>query len=267
MKVLAINGSPRKHLGSTHSVLVPLLRGMASAGAETELVSLRGHRINPCIGCFKCWDRHPGKCIFKDGMPSLYEKFHQADFIIFGTPLYHSSMSGLLKDFVDRLLPRMEPWLVPHGDTGLTTHPIRTAKPSKIFLVSVCGFPEYEHFSSLVATFRQIADMQRWEYAGELLKAGAEPLAHKEYKEYFESFYQTVALAGRQLVEVGRVSEETNLLIRKGLLSGSKKRFVEASDVHWKRQIKKYRNFKGDALAETEGAVHPTEVSASSASQ
>jgi multimeric flavodoxin WrbA len=43
MKVLAINGSPRGARGNTERILQPFLEGAREAGAETEVVYLKGN--------------------------------------------------------------------------------------------------------------------------------------------------------------------------------------------------------------------------------
>ena len=68
MKALAINGSPRMKASSTWHMLKPLLAGMEAAGATTEVIHVRKLDLKPCIGCFTCWVRTPGKCIHDDAM-------------------------------------------------------------------------------------------------------------------------------------------------------------------------------------------------------
>jgi len=163
MKVLALNGSPRMKASSTYHMLEPLLEGMKNAGAETELIHIRELDLQFCIGCYTCWVRTPGVCIHKDRdrMVAVLESFNAADLVVFGTPLYHFTMSGIMKTFLDRTISRFEPWLIPHTSVpGVTGHPERFRKPEKILLVSPCGLPEFEHFDSLVVTFRQIASME-----------------------------------------------------------------------------------------------------------
>ena len=104
MKVLALNGSPRTKKSSTYHMLKPFLEGMEAGGAETEVVHLRKLKIKHCIGCYTCWMRTPGVCVHKDDMAEVLEKFNQADLVIFGTPLYVFTMSGIMKDFIDGLL-------------------------------------------------------------------------------------------------------------------------------------------------------------------
>ena len=53
MKVLAINGSPRK-TWNTATLLRNTLDGAASQGAETELVHLYDLDYTGCTSCFAC---------------------------------------------------------------------------------------------------------------------------------------------------------------------------------------------------------------------
>lgn len=53
MKVLAINGSPRK-TWNTATVLTKALEGAASQGAQTELIHLYDLNYKGCISCFAC---------------------------------------------------------------------------------------------------------------------------------------------------------------------------------------------------------------------
>jgi len=138
MRVLAVNGSPRMKASSTYHVLEPLLQGMRTAGAETEVLHVRQLELKPCIGCYACWVRTPGECIFRDSMTSAIDAYNRADLVVYGTPVYHFAVSGILKTFVDRLLPRLEPWLIRQPtEPGRTGHPSRVGGPTKMFVVSV----------------------------------------------------------------------------------------------------------------------------------
>ena len=102
MKVLAINGSPRKN-GNTalllHEALVPL----REAGWEVETVQLGGKKIQGCRGCEKCAEFKNGRCVFdNDMLNELLQKMLAADAMILGTPCYFTDMSAELKALVDR---------------------------------------------------------------------------------------------------------------------------------------------------------------------
>jgi multimeric flavodoxin WrbA len=242
MKVLALNGSPRMKASSTYHMLKPLLEGMEAAGAETDLIHIRKLNLEACIGCYACWVRTPGECVHKDkdSMVAAMEKYNTADLIVFGTPLYHFSMSGTMKTYIDRTLPRIEPWLIPHPDIpNMTFHPERFQKPNKMMLVSPCGFPEFDNFESLVATFRHMARMERFEYLGEILRPGAEPLSNESLQGLFAEYYDLIHQAGEQIIREGYISKETQTDLRKDLFPGGKQDFYDLAGAYWEQQMER----------------------------
>ncbi len=238
MRVLALNGSPRMKASSTYHILRSFLEGMEAAGAQTEVIHIQQLNLEPCTGCYTCWARTPGVCMHEDGMAGALEKLNNADMVIFGTPLYVFSMSGTMKTFLDRMLPRLEPWLIPNPHVhGLTGHPERFQKPNRVFLISPCGFPEFEHFESLVATFKHIARMAGWEYLGELLRPSAEPLSRPSLQGLFARYYDLVRQAGEELARAGCVSGRLQARLRMDLFSGGKETFYDMSAAYWTEQM------------------------------
>jgi multimeric flavodoxin WrbA len=106
MKLLAINGSPRKNW-NTALLLGKALNGAESAGAETEIVHLYDLNYKGCISCFACktiGGASYGKCAVKDELTSVLKKAEDADAILFGSPIYLSAVSGELRSFLERLM-------------------------------------------------------------------------------------------------------------------------------------------------------------------
>jgi len=238
MKVLAINGSPRVRASSTHSILDPLLDGMRSEGAETNLIHVRELEIEPCLGCFHCWTQTPGECIHDDRMTGAIEAYRCADLVVYGTPLYHGSMSGLLKTFLDRLLPQYEPWLIPNPDVeGMSGHPRRWVGPRRMLLVSVCGFPEFENFEALVFTFRHMARLHGQEYVGEILRPFGEPLSRRALRGLFAAYREVVHRAGQEVVRDGTISEDTREALRRDLLPGNKLAKYDLANAYWTQRM------------------------------
>ena len=101
MKILGLSCSPRQQ-GNTMTLLAQALDGASSEGAETELFSVSGKDIKPCDACRAC--SKTGECIIKDDMTTLYEKFIEADGIIFGTPIYFYGMTAQTKAIIDRTI-------------------------------------------------------------------------------------------------------------------------------------------------------------------
>ena len=67
MKIIAINGSPRKNW-NTHILLEKCLEGAKETGAETELINLYDINFKGCISCFACQRKGIAlsKCAMRD---------------------------------------------------------------------------------------------------------------------------------------------------------------------------------------------------------
>ena len=241
MRVMAVNGSPRKEKSNTYRILSPLLEGMRAAGATTELVHLGHLQIKPCLGCFLCWVKTPGKCVQEDDMAAVLERFVQADFLVFGTPLYHYNVSGLMKNFIDRTLPAHEPWLVEDfNHPGQSAHPDRYPRDRRMLLVSPCGFPEFEHFAPLVQYFQFFARKLGWGYLGEILRPTGEILSEEKYQEMLVWYYNLVRQAGEQLIRQGRIAPEVQAGLRQDLFPGGLEAFRDEANQHWLETMAKF---------------------------
>ena len=102
MNVLVISTSLRP-TSNSDALAREFARGAADAGHKTEVVSLRGKKIEFCKGCFAC--QQTQKCVIKDDAPDIVAKMHDADVIAFATPIYYYEMSGQLKTLLDRANP------------------------------------------------------------------------------------------------------------------------------------------------------------------
>lgn len=236
MKVLALNGSPRKRISATARILEALLAGMEEAGAETKLVHLAGLDLQTCVGCYTCWVATPGECIHRDrdGMAGLMKSWREADVVVFGTPLYHFSMTGIMKTFFDRLLPEIEPWLVVDPEAPeRTRHPRRHPGPERAFLVSPCGFPDSDQFAPLVHTFRYIAERHHWTWMGELLRTGAEALSRTALAPLFEPYFARVRETGAALVREGHIPDALAAELKRDLFPGGRTAFYEQANRFW----------------------------------
>jgi multimeric flavodoxin WrbA len=106
MKVIAINGSPRKKW-NTATLLKHALEGAASQGADTEMIHLYDLNYKGCISCFSCKlksSKNYGKCIVEDDLMPIFKQVEKADAIILGSPIYMGSVTGEMRSFLERLL-------------------------------------------------------------------------------------------------------------------------------------------------------------------
>jgi len=105
MKILAINGSPRKN-GNTATLLNKALEGAASQGATTEMIHLYDLNFKGCVSCFACklkGGKSYGKCAYKDDLSPVLEKIENADAIILGSPIYFGNVTGEMRSFIERM--------------------------------------------------------------------------------------------------------------------------------------------------------------------
>lgn len=108
MKILALIGSGRAN-GNTARVLSLIeerLRHEANLVSETldfEKLNLGSSNIQMCQGCRVCFDRGEGLCPLKDGLLTIKSKMKQADGIVVATPVYVNDVSGITKNWIDRL--------------------------------------------------------------------------------------------------------------------------------------------------------------------
>ena len=100
MKVLMINGSPRKN-GNTSIALAEMERIFQEEGIQVETVQLGAQDIRGCIACLSC--KKKGKCVFDDLVNQIAPQFEAADGLVIATPVYFASANGSLISFIDRL--------------------------------------------------------------------------------------------------------------------------------------------------------------------
>ena len=100
MKVLLINGSPRKG-GNTSIALEEMVKVFEKHGIETETIQIGGSDIRGCIACGHCYKA--GKCVFDDAVNEIAQKFEAADGLVIASPVYYASANGTLISLLDRL--------------------------------------------------------------------------------------------------------------------------------------------------------------------
>ena len=233
MKVLAINGSPRGEFGNTEILLKQFLEGCTEAGAEVETIYLKDKEIKHCMGCFTCWTKTPGKCIHKDDMEELLDKVSQADIMVYATPLYYYTVTGFMKDFMDRKLPLSKRDIIKVGDKYV--HPKRYEKESqtKTVLISNCGFPGNYNFSGLVETFKVMA---KGNLAATILcgQGGILSSVNRDdmLKKMYTPFLSALRSAGKEVVSLGYIEAETQAEIDKDVIDPEI--YVKNANISWK---------------------------------
>lgn len=103
MKVLIINGSPRKN-GNTYLALSEAAKTLENNGIETEIVQIGVKPVRGCIACGKCIEKELGRCVFDDDICNrISEKLDGADALIVGSPVYYGQPNGSVLSLIQRM--------------------------------------------------------------------------------------------------------------------------------------------------------------------
>lgn len=100
--VLIISSSPRKG-GNSETLAASFAKGAGEAGHKVETIYLREKNYGFCKGCLACLKL--GHCVIDDDAVAIAARMHDADVLVFATPVYYYSVSGQLKTMLDRANP------------------------------------------------------------------------------------------------------------------------------------------------------------------
>jgi multimeric flavodoxin WrbA len=147
MKVVALNGSPRKG-GNTEIMIREVFKPLENAGIETELIQVGGKEVRGCIACGKCAEMKNQTCVItKDGVNDIIQKLIEADGIILGSPTYFADMSSDLKAVLDRA------FFVCYTNGGLYKHKVGAAVVAVRRGGSVHTFDSINHYFQISQMF------------------------------------------------------------------------------------------------------------------
>jgi len=100
MKVLILNGSPRKN-GNTTIALNEMIKEFERNGIETEMIQVGGMAVRGCLACGYCFEN--AKCAVNDAVNEIAKKFEECDGLVVGSPVYYAAANSTLTALLDRL--------------------------------------------------------------------------------------------------------------------------------------------------------------------
>ena len=118
--ILIISSSPRRG-GNSEELAAAFAKGAKEAGHSVETVYLREKQFGFCRGCLACAER--GRCVIQDDAVEIADQMHDADILVFATPVYYYCVSGQLKTMLDRANPLYESDYAFTKDNLLATAP------------------------------------------------------------------------------------------------------------------------------------------------
>jgi multimeric flavodoxin WrbA len=235
-KILAINGSHHGDHGLTRFLLDLLFEGAREAGAECDVLTLANLNVNRCIGCDHCQKNvtvpvdartFTPHCVWdgKDDGRMIFDRIAVADLVIYATPIHVFSMSGLMKNFLDRFYAYGNSSDIRVSEGGLMFHFVDYRYASKPFALLVCcGNLENETPANTIAYFRSFSRFMDAPMVGMLVRNGAEmmgkgkdPTAESRFPRIHD-VYAAYRQAGRELATDGKISRRTGRMANREII-------------------------------------------------
>ncbi len=184
MKVIAVNGSPRK-AWNTAQMLESALAGCRDAGADTKLVHLIDLEFKGCISCFGCkrlGGPSYGKCAVRDDLTDVLNDVWDSDALIVGSPVYFGDVTADLRAFLERL------WFA--GLMYNKAHMVRNPKRMPVKILFTTNAPQENFHTALNESLTNT--MNAFIGPTELIEAN-DTLQFDDYSKYDASMFDVEA--------------------------------------------------------------------------
>ena len=204
MKILVLNGSPKRKKSDTMHITRAFLDGMKEAAPqEVHIVDIIDKHIEYCTSCFAC-KRNGGKCIHNDDMKALLDEVLESNLLLFSYPLYCYGMPASLKAFADRTMPLSSMAMKKQG--GRYVH-VGQADFShlKYMMICGCGFPNSkQNFEPAVMQFKLMFPNNHT-----IITVPESPMFNvPEAAEVTVPRLALIKQAGKQYAETGEIDEK-----------------------------------------------------------
>ena len=202
MKILVLNGSPKREKSDTLRITDAFLKGMNEAAAQdAHIIHVIDRHIEYCSGCFACM-RNGGSCVHEDDMRNILEEILDSDLLILSFPLYCYGMPAPLKALIDRTLPLSSMAMQKVGERYEHVGQADFSR-LKYLMICGCGFPNSQHnFEPAVVQFGLLFPNNRT-----VITVPESPMFNAPEAEIVTvPRLALVRQAGRQYAETGEIS-------------------------------------------------------------
>ena len=241
LKVLVLNGSPRKEKSSTFRITKKFLLGLEEARkCRTEIINIEDLNVTHCRGCLSCWGRTEGECVIKnDDIPAVKQKIIDADVIVLCFPLYIFGLPGGVKVFCDRMVSLLATY---EGGSPVAGEPFHAkryghggfieGKKQDLFIISTCGYSQTDMIYDPLLSQINIAWGKENYYA--LLCPQGQSLSNPMLFDRIEGFLVRYVEAGKEFGSTGVLSPETLEKLKETPFN--QRRYKLLMDLYWKTE-------------------------------
>lgn len=205
MKILVLNGSPKRDGSDCMHITRAFLEGMNSVSSnEVRIMHVIDRHIEYCRGCLNCM-RNGGNCVIDDDMRGILTEILSSDLLLFSFPLYCFGMPATLKALLDRTLPLGKLSMQKVGDRY---EHVKQADFSHLryAMICGCGFPNSKgNFEGVIKQWR----LMFGEESLSITVSEAPMFNVPQAVGVTEPYLKIVKQAGREYAQSGFVSADT----------------------------------------------------------
>jgi len=230
MKILLINGSPKGEKSNTLKLANAFMDGINTAvNHDVEKINVTGKNIEPCRGCFCCFEKTPGKCVIADDTAAIFTQYVGADLVIWSFPLYCYGMPAKIKGLLERLAMMNNLPEIVIKENGSAKHPKRIdLQNQRHVLISTCGFFTVKNnYEPLIKQF----EIMFADHCEKILCPQGELFRISQLEEKTNEYLSCAAKAGQEYINTGRISGETRQVLNEPLYPPEK--FIEMANLSW----------------------------------
>lgn len=99
-----------------------------------EMVDLSQQAIAPCLGCFGCWTKTPGRCVLRDDAVAIYPRIARSSRVLYVSAVVFGGYDVPMKTMLERAIPIQKPYI--RLLDGETHHVQRDVAPKEADIVA-----------------------------------------------------------------------------------------------------------------------------------
>lgn len=111
MQICCLYMDASKRSSHYHDRLYQVKEALQSLNANISWYNAEQLQFTPCTGCFGCWVKTPGRCVFHDDLEPVLGNIIAADILLVVAPVYDGFFPAIIKKCFDRMIPLLHPYL------------------------------------------------------------------------------------------------------------------------------------------------------------
>ncbi|MGO5113691.1 flavodoxin family protein [Candidatus Avoscillospira sp. LCP25S3_F1] len=76
-----------------------------------EMADLSQKTIAPCLGCFGCWTKTPGRCVLRDDAVDIYPRIAKSSRVLYVSAVVYGGYDVPMKTMLERAIPVQKPFI------------------------------------------------------------------------------------------------------------------------------------------------------------